>query len=52
LFLTAIGLTPGGSDTVHIYTNSTQNIQNETYITIKRKNGGGGFGRNNIGRKN
>jgi hypothetical protein len=26
LFLTAIGLTPAGSSTVHIYTNSTQNI--------------------------
>jgi hypothetical protein len=42
-------LTPGGSSTVHIYTQtiqqcsthlhtkSTQNTQNETYITIKRK---------------
>jgi hypothetical protein len=49
LFLTAIGLTPGGSSTVHIYTqtvqqysthlntNSTQNTENGTYITIKRK---------------
>jgi len=41
--LTAIGLTPGGSSTVHIYlhTDSTynntmkQNTQNRTYITIK-----------------
>jgi hypothetical protein len=39
LFLTAVGLTPGGSSTVHIYTpNSTQNIENGTYITIQRKN--------------
>jgi hypothetical protein len=52
LLLTAIGLTPGGSSTVHIYTqtvhtiqqysthlhtNSTQNTEKETYITIKRK---------------
>jgi hypothetical protein len=34
LFLTAIGLTPGGSSTVH--TNSTQNTGNGTYITIKK----------------
>jgi hypothetical protein len=32
LFLTANGLTPGGSSTVHIY---TQNTENGTYITIK-----------------
>jgi hypothetical protein len=44
-------LTPGGSSTVHIYTqtvqqysthvhtNCTQNTENGTYITIKRKNG-------------
>jgi hypothetical protein len=38
LILTAIGLTPGGSSTVHIlHTNSTQNTENGTYITIKRK---------------
>jgi hypothetical protein len=51
LFLTAIGLTPGGSSTVHIYTqtvhriqqysthlhtNSTQNTENGTYVTIKK----------------
>jgi hypothetical protein len=40
--LTAIGLTPGGSSTVHIYTQTVhrttqwkQNIQNGTYITIR-----------------
>jgi len=43
--LTAFGLTPGGSSTVHIYThlhtnitqNNTmkQNTQNGTYITIR-----------------
>ena len=40
--LTAIGLTPGGSSTVHIHTqNNTQNntmeqnTQNGTYITIR-----------------
>ena len=46
--LTAIGLTPGGSSTVSIYTHTIhkttqwkQNIPNSTYITIKiskRKN--------------
>ena len=40
--LTAIGLTPGGSSIVHIYTQTIhrttqwkQNIQNGTYITIR-----------------
>ena len=40
--LTAVGLTPGGCSTVHIYTQkNTQNntmkhkTQNETYITIR-----------------
>ena len=40
--LTAIGLTPGGSTTVHIYTQTVhkitqrkQNIQSRTYITIR-----------------
>ena len=40
--LTAVGLTPGGSSTVHIYTQTVhrttqrkQNIQNRTYITIR-----------------
>jgi len=36
--LTAIGLTPGGSSTVHIYTQKNtmkQNTQNRTYITIR-----------------
>jgi hypothetical protein len=38
IYLTAIGLTPGGSSTVHIYTQTvTQNTENGTYITIKRK---------------
>jgi len=39
--LTAIGLTPGGSSTVHIYTQTIhgttqwkRNIQNRTYRTI------------------
>jgi hypothetical protein len=50
IYLTAIGLTHGGSGTVHIYTqtvhtiqrysthlhtNSTQNTENGTYVTIK-----------------
>jgi len=41
---TAIVLTPGGSSTVHIYTNNTQNntmkqnVQNGTYITIRIHN--------------
>ena len=39
--LTAVGLTPGGSSTAHIYTDSTQNNtmrqnnQNGTYITVR-----------------
>jgi len=38
--LTAIGLTPGGNSTVHIYTqyieqHNENNIQNRTYITIR-----------------
>jgi hypothetical protein len=39
--LTAVGLTPGGNSTVHIYiqtihrTTLKQNIQSETYITIR-----------------
>jgi uncharacterized protein YceK len=37
LFLTAIGLTPGGSSTVHLHTNNTQNTENGTYITNKMK---------------
>jgi hypothetical protein len=42
--LTVIVLTPGGSSTVHIYTQTIhrtqwkQNIQNRTYITIKIHN--------------
>jgi hypothetical protein len=30
-------LTPGGSSTAHLHTNSTQNTENGTYITIKTK---------------
>jgi len=39
--LTAIGLTPGGSNKIHIYTKTIhrttqkQNKQNSTYITIR-----------------
>jgi hypothetical protein len=36
IYLTAIGLTPGGSSTVHIYIQTTQNTENGTYITIKK----------------
>ena len=42
--LTAVGLTPGGSSTAHIYTDSTQNNtmrqnnQNGTYITVRIHN--------------
>jgi hypothetical protein len=35
-YLTAIGLTPGGSST-HLHTNSTQNTENGAHITITRK---------------
>jgi hypothetical protein len=36
-YVTAIGLTPGGSSTVHIYTQTVHRIQgNGTYITIKK----------------
>jgi hypothetical protein len=38
IYLTAIGLTPVGSSTAHIYTNNTQNTENGTYITIKKLN--------------
>jgi hypothetical protein len=33
VYLTAIGLTPGGSSTVHIYTNNTQNNTIDTNNT-------------------
>jgi hypothetical protein len=36
IYLTAIGLTPGGSSTARIYTNNTQNTENGTYITIRK----------------
>jgi hypothetical protein len=35
-YLTAIGLTPGGIST-HLHTNSTQNTEDGTHITITRK---------------
>jgi hypothetical protein len=38
IYLTAIGLTPGGSSTADIYTNNTRNTENGTYITIKKLN--------------
>jgi hypothetical protein len=34
-YLTAIGLTPGGSS-IHLHTNSTQNTEDGTHITITR----------------
>jgi hypothetical protein len=37
LYLTAIGLTPSGSSTVHNYTQTTQNTENGTNI-IKNRN--------------
>jgi hypothetical protein len=36
IYLTAIGLTPGGSRTVHIWTQTTQNTENGPYITINK----------------
>jgi hypothetical protein len=35
IYLTAIGLTPGGSGTVNIYTQYTE-YRDGTYITLKR----------------
>jgi hypothetical protein len=35
--LTSIGLTPGGSSTVHIYTQTAQNTEHGTYTTIKEE---------------
>jgi hypothetical protein len=35
-YFTAIGLTPGGSSTVRIYTQTTQNTENGIYLTIKK----------------
>jgi hypothetical protein len=43
LFLTAIGLTPGGSSTVYIYTQTIHRIQSR-YITIKRRKKIGKYG--------
>ena len=37
IYLTAIGLTPGGSSSVHIYTKNTQNDQNKQYIEQHKK---------------
>jgi hypothetical protein len=42
-YLTAIGLTPGGSS-INLYTNSTQNAEDGTYITITRRNLGSKLG--------
>jgi hypothetical protein len=36
IYLTAIGLTPGGSGTVHIYTQYTE-YRGGTYVTLKFK---------------
>jgi hypothetical protein len=38
IYLTAVGLTPGGSSKVHIYTHHTQNTEKGIYITIKKLN--------------
>jgi hypothetical protein len=38
IYLTAIGLTPGGSSTAHNYTQTIHRIQKGTYITIKMLN--------------
>jgi len=35
IFLTVIGLTPGGSSTAHIYTQTVPNTPNGLYITIR-----------------
>jgi hypothetical protein len=35
-YLTAIGLTPCGNR-IHLHTNSTQNTENGTHVTITRK---------------
>jgi pyruvate/2-oxoacid:ferredoxin oxidoreductase beta subunit len=37
MYITAIWLTPGGSSTVHIHTQTVHRNKNGTYITIKRK---------------
>jgi hypothetical protein len=42
-YVTAIGLTPGGSS-IHSHTNSTQNTEDGTRITITRKKFGSKFG--------
>jgi hypothetical protein len=35
IYLTTVGLTPGGSS-AHLHTNNTQDKENVTYITIKK----------------
>jgi hypothetical protein len=46
IYLTEIGLTHGGSKTVHIlHTNDTLNTENGTYITIKKSTNLGSAGR-------
>jgi hypothetical protein len=37
LFLTAIGLTPGGSSTVHIYTQTVHRIQRKKHIKQQKE---------------
>jgi hypothetical protein len=37
MYLTAIGLTPGGSGTIHIYIQYTE-YRDGTYITLKKLN--------------
>jgi hypothetical protein len=44
IYLTAIGLTPGGSGTVHIYTQYTE-YRDGTYITITKFTNLGSAGR-------
>jgi hypothetical protein len=36
IYITAIGLTLGGSSAVHIYVQTTHNTENGTYTTIKK----------------
>jgi hypothetical protein len=44
IYLTAVGLTPDGSSTVHIYTQYTE-YRDGTYITIKKLTNLGSAGR-------
>jgi hypothetical protein len=38
IYIYTVGLTLGGSSTVHIYTNNTQNTESRTYIINKKLN--------------